>query len=251
MERSEGILIWHLLHSSPISEEDILALPYIGKGWGEDRGKDRKIMTSYYPIFLNLKNRRCVIVGGGEVAERKVKTLVEQGAQVMVISQNLTKELETMAGQGMIQIMLRDYSPGDLRLAVIAIAATDNTQVNHQIAEDGKQWGVLVNVVDDPEASDFIVPSQFSRGDVVIAISTGGHSPALARKIRTELESHISPEYEALVQLVSQVRAELKEKGSSPTGDDWQEALDLKKLLLLLREGCVEEAKNILLNKLI
>ncbi len=191
------------------------------------------------------------MVGGGEVAERKVKTLVEQGAQVMVISQNLTKELENLARQGTIQVLLRDYSPGDLRLAVIAIAATDNAQVNRQIAEDGKQWGILVNVVDDPEASDFIVPSQFNRGDVVIAISTGGRSPALARKIRTDLESHIGPEYDSLVQLLSQVRTELKEKGSNPTGDAWQEALDLETLLPLLRSGRVEEAKKILLDKLI
>ena len=207
-------------------------------------------MVSYYPIFLNIKNRLCVVVGGGEVAERKVKTLVEQGAQVMVISQDLTKELEGLARQGAIQVMLRDYSPGDLRLAVIAIAATDNAQVNHQIAEDGRQWGVLVNVVDDPEASDFIVPSQFCRGDVVIAISTGGRSPALARKIRTELESHIGPEYDSLVQLLSQVRADLKKSGSSPTGDAWQEALDLETLLPLLRAGRVEEARRILLNNL-
>jgi len=207
-------------------------------------------MASYYPIFLNVNNRLCVVVGGGDVAERKVKTLIEQGAQVMLISQYLTKELEGLARQGAIQVMLRDYRPGDLMGAVIAVAATDNSQVNHQIAEDGRQWGVLVNVVDDPEASDFIMPSQFCRGDVVIAISTGGHSPALARKIRMELESYIGPEYDSLVQLLSQVRAELKKSGSSPTGDAWQKALDLETLLPLLRAGRVEEARKILLDKL-
>ena len=207
-------------------------------------------MASYYPIFLNVNNRRCVVVGGGYVAERKVKTLIEQGAQVMLISQHLTKELEGLARQGAIQVMLRDYRPGDLTGAVIAIAATDNAQVNHQIAEDGRRWGVLVNVVDDPEASDFIVPSQFCRGDVVIAISTGGRIPALARKIRMELESYIGPEYDSLVQLLSQVRAELKKSGSSPKGDAWQEALDLETLLPLLRAGRVEEARKILLDNL-
>ena len=207
-------------------------------------------MASYYPIFLNIKGKLCVVVGGGEVAERKVKTLVEQDAQVMVISQSITKGLENLAQQGAIQVMLRDYRPGDLSGAMVAIAATDDARVNRQIAEDGARWGVLVNVVDDPEASDFIVPSQFCRGDVVIAISTGGHSPALAKKIRTEMESHIGPEYDSLVQLLSQLRAELKQSGSNPAGDAWQEALDLEALLPLLRAGRVEEARKILLDNL-
>jgi len=207
-------------------------------------------MSSYYPIFLNVKDKRCVVVGGGEVAERKVKALMEQDAQVMVVSQHLTAELEEMVRQGAIQVMLRDYRPGDLIGAVIAIAATDNAVVNHRIAEEGKRWGILVNVVDDPESSDFIVPSQFCRGDVVIAISTGGRSPALARKIRTELESCIGPEYDSLAQLLSQVRAELKKSGNSPTGDAWQEALDLETLLPLLRSGRVEEARKIILDNL-
>ena len=207
-------------------------------------------MASYYPIFLNIKGKLCVVVGGGEVAERKVETLVEQGAQVMVISQRITKGLGNLGRQGVIQVMLRDYCPGDLSGALVAIAATDDARVNRQIAEDGVRWGVLVNVVDDPEASDFIVPSQFCRGDVVIAISTGGHSPALAKKIRTEMESHIGPEYDSLVQLLSQLRAELKQSGSNPAGDAWQEALDLEALLPLLRAGRVEEARKILLDNL-
>ena len=207
-------------------------------------------MAPYYPIFLNVNSKLCVVVGGGEVAERKVKTLVEQGAQVMVISQRLTKGLGKLGRQGAIQVMLRDYRPGDLSGAMVAIAATDDARVNRQIAEDGERWGVLVNVVDDPEASDFIVPSQFCRGDVVIAISTGGHSPALAKKIRTEMESHIGPEYDSLVQLLSQLRAELKQSGSNPAGDAWQEALDLEALLPLMRAGRVEEARKILLDNL-
>jgi siroheme synthase-like protein len=207
-------------------------------------------MSSYYPIFLNVKGKRCVVVGGGEVAERKVKALMEQDAQVMVVSQRLTAELEEMVRQGAIQIVLRDYCPGDLKGALIAIAATDSTQVNRQIAEEGKRWGVLVNVVDDPEASDFIVPSRLCRGDITIAISTGGRSPALARKIRTELESCIGPEYDSLAQLLSQVRAELKKSGSSLSGDAWQEALDLETLLPLLRAGRVEEARRLLLDNL-
>ena len=207
-------------------------------------------MSSYYPIFLNVKNKRCVVVGGGEVAERKIKALLEQGAQVMVVSQHLTAELEGLARQGSIQAMLQDYRPGDLKGAFIAIAATDSAQVNRQIAEECKRLGVLVNVVDDPEASDFIVPSRLCRGDVTIAISTGGRSPALARKIRTELESCIGLEYDALAQLLSQVRAELKKSGNSPSGDAWQEALDLETLLPLLRAGRVEEARRLLLDNL-
>ncbi len=217
---------------------------------GEGRGGVGEIMTSYYPIFLNIKDKPCVVVGGGEVAERKVRSLVEQGAQVKVISQSLTRGLESLVQQGAVKVMLREYRPGDIRYALITIAATDDIQVNRMVARDGAQWGIPVNVVDDPDASDFIVPSQFSRGDVVIAISTGGQSPALARKIRTELESYIGPEYESLVQLVSEVRAELKKNDIKPSSDVWQEALDLHKLLPLLRAGQVEQARKILLDNL-
>lgn len=205
---------------------------------------------SYYPIFLNIRDRKCVVIGGGQVALHKVKTLLEHGANVEVISPALCSELDKLAVNGEISAMRRGYQTGDIEEAVVAIAATDSSEINLEVAREARNRGILVNVVDVPENSDFILPSYLRRGDIGIAISTAGRSPALARKIRTKLEKDFGDEYASLVLLIDEVRAEVKLQGITVTGDDWQKAIDLDLLLDLLKNGDREKAKTILLYNL-
>ncbi|TET17040.1 MAG: bifunctional precorrin-2 dehydrogenase/sirohydrochlorin ferrochelatase [Dehalococcoidia bacterium] len=208
-------------------------------------------MSTYYPIFLNIHGRKCVVVGGGEVAERKARALAGQGASVTVISARVCHGLAQLAQQGTIQISARDYQSGDLKDALIAIAATDDPTVNVEVAREGRERGVLTNVVDDPEHSDFIVPSLLRRGDISIAVSTGGKSPALARRIRTELEQSFASEYASLALLISEVRQELKRDSIHVDGNAWQKSLDLEPLLDMLKKGEFEQAKEKLLSNLL
>jgi precorrin-2 dehydrogenase/sirohydrochlorin ferrochelatase len=208
-------------------------------------------MSTYYPIFLNIQGRKCVVVGGGEVAERKARALAEQGASVTVISARVCNGLAQLAEQGTIQISRRDFQSGDLEDALIAIAATDDPMVNMEVAREGRVRGVLTNVVDAPEHSDFIVPSLLRRGDISIAVSTGGKSPALARRIRTELEQSFASEYASLALLISEVRQELKRDEIHVDGNAWQRSLDLEPLLDMLKKGEFEQAKQKLLSNLL
>ncbi len=207
-------------------------------------------LPTYYPIFMNIGGKKCVVAGGGEVALRKVKTLLEHGASVKVISPDLCPELGQLAESGEISVLQRSYRAGDLQDAVIAIAATDDSSTNLEVVKEAQRKAVLVNVVDDAESSDFIVPSCMRRGDVTIAISTAGRSPALARKIRTRLEKDFGDEYASLALLIDEVRAEVKRQGIEVDGNAWQEALDLDLLSDLLRRGDNEKAKATLLSNL-
>ena len=207
-------------------------------------------LPTYYPIFMNIRGKKCVVAGGGEVALRKVKTLLEHGASVTVISPDLCSELGQLAESGEISVLQRNYRAGDLQDAVIAIVATNDSNTNLEVVKEARRKAVLVNVVDDAESSDFIVPSYMRRGDVTIAVSTAGRSPALARKIRTRLEKDFGDEYASLALLIDEVRTEVKRQGIKVDGNAWQEALDLDLLSDLLRRGDNEKAKATLLSNL-
>jgi siroheme synthase-like protein len=210
----------------------------------------REVNSPYYPAYLKVKDKKCVVIGGGEVALRKVKSLLEHGAYVEVISPEISNELNELVEKGLVTLKGRRFQPGDLKGAFIAVAATDNNQVNMQAATEAREQSVPVNVVDDPEHSDFIVPSTINRGDVVIAISTGGKSPALARKIRTRIEQDIGEEFAALALLIEDVRTELKERKITVDGDSWQRALELDKLFSMLKQGERQKAREALLKNL-
>jgi siroheme synthase-like protein len=210
----------------------------------------RKTSQELYPMFLKISGKKCVVIGGGGVARRKVRTLLEHGAKVEVISSEPGQELIELEKKGQIRILHRRYQPGDLRGAFLAIAASDSRALNRQVAKEAKSKAVLVNVADDPENSDFILPSYLRRGALTIAVSTGGISPALARKIRTRLEKELGDEYASLVRLVGEVRAELKRRKIKITGDDWQEALDLDFIIDLLKRGEEKKAKAVLLENI-
>jgi len=204
----------------------------------------------YYPMFLHISGKRCVVVGGGQIALRKVKMLLEHGAVVTVISPELCPELKRLVGSGEIGVLQKNYHTGDLDHALIAIAATNDSIINREVVREAREKAVLVNVVDEPEGCDFIVPSYIRRGDITIAISTGGRSPTLARKIRARLEKDLGNEFAALAILIDEVRDEVKRQGIKVSGDTWQEALDLDLLIEMLRKGNGEQAKAILLNNL-
>ena len=210
----------------------------------------KKRTGTYFPVFLNVRRKKCVVIGGGQVAFRKVRTLLDCGASVTVISPVLHPDLSELANKKSIQVIRRSYKSGDLKGAFIVIAATDTKETNRKVAKEAGRVGALVNVVDDPEPSDFIVPSLLRRGDLTIAISTGGMSPALARKIRTRLEDSFGEEYALLVSLVEEVRSTLRRKGIRVNAERWQDALDLDFLTQLLRTGQKDKAKAVLMKKL-
>ncbi|MDP2916392.1 MAG: bifunctional precorrin-2 dehydrogenase/sirohydrochlorin ferrochelatase [Dehalococcoidia bacterium] len=210
----------------------------------------KKENLTYLPLFLNIAGKRCVVVGGGRVALRKVRMLLDFGAKVTVVSPELCLEISELAEGGKIGAVKRVYSAGDLKGAFVAVAATGSGKTNQEVAEEARRLGVLVNVVDAPGLSDFIVPSYLRRGDVVIAVSTGGRSPALARKIRTALEQGFGDEYAELASLVGEVRAEVRRLGIKLDGDAWRDAIALDVLVDLLKQGKSQEARDMLLNEL-
>lgn len=167
----------------------------------------------YYPILLDLDGKLCVVVGGGRVAERKVRTLLQTGAVVRVISPQLTFALERLKEKGEIIHFQRSFRSGDLHGAFLAIAATNERRANDRVFDLAVNQRIPVNVVDDPAHSTFIVPSLVQRGDLLIAISTSGQSPALARALRQKLQKEIGPEYIFLLKLLGAVRKKILSLG--------------------------------------
>ena len=168
---------------------------------------------SFYPICLDLEARPCVVVGGGRVAERKVLGLLSCSAQVSVISPALTEELQIQHAAGNIQWIDREYRQGDLAQAFLVIAATDDEETQKQVYEEAATKNVLMNVADVPQRCNFILPATVRRGDLTISVSTAGKSPALARKIRMELEKRYGPEYRILVDILGAIRPEILVSG--------------------------------------
>jgi precorrin-2 dehydrogenase/sirohydrochlorin ferrochelatase len=168
-------------------------------------------LTPYYPVFLDLMRKRCVVVGGGNVAERKVKALLAAGATVKLVSPRVTKGLSKLGEQDAIEIIAREYQEGDLRGATLVFAATGAADVNRAIREETGRLGILLNVVDNPGMCDFIVPSLVRRGAILIAISTSGLLPMLSKKLRTEIFKRISADYALYARRVGAFRKFLME----------------------------------------
>lgn len=163
-------------------------------------------MGHNYPVYLNLTDRLCIVVGGGKVAERKVHSLLECGARVRVISPEASQAILTLGSLGRIELVRREYYSDDVAGAFLVISAVANEQVNAQVADDCFQRNIPVNVVDDPEKCSFIVPAVLRRGALSIAISTDGKSPTLAQKIKNDLKSQYGPEYAELLEILGELR---------------------------------------------
>jgi precorrin-2 dehydrogenase / sirohydrochlorin ferrochelatase len=171
--------------------------------------------VKYYPLFLDITDRRCIVVGGGDVAERKVARLLDFGASVVVVGKTLTPGLDSLKKRGRINHVAGEYDKALIDAAFLVIGATDRDDVNADISRDAKEKGILVNIVDDPDKCDFVLPSLLAQGDLLIAISTGGKSPALAKKLRKEMEPLFGTEYQTLLEVMGQLREKLVVKGRS------------------------------------
>ena len=203
----------------------------------------------YYPIFVELQDRRCLVIGGGPEALRKVQGLRAAAGDVTVVSPKLTRELRRMLAAGEIDCLQREYQEGDVEGYEVVMVATDDGAVNAQVAAEGKRRRVWVNAADDPANCDFILPAVIRSGSITIAASTGGTSPALARRLREELEAYLTEEMPALADLLGEVRGELRGHGIAPDADVWQAAID-EELRVLLAQRKHRQAKTRLLRAL-
>ena len=181
---------------------------------------------AYYPVCLDMTERRCLVVGGGPVAERKVAGLLEAGARLTVVSPSTTDRLRDWARAARIRLRLREYAAGDLAGHSLVFVATDDGRVNADVARDARAAGVLVNAADDPAHCDFILPAVLRRGELTVAVSTGGASPALARTVRDELDAYLDREdYTALARVAADARRTLRDRGTRAPWERWRVAL--------------------------
>lgn len=165
---------------------------------------------AYYPVMLDIEDKRCLVVGGGKVAYRKVKSLLECGGKVTVIADKLCDEVSRLSKEGKINVIHRSYISGDIAGCFLVVAACSDAHINELVANEAKEHGILVNAADNLKLSSYIVPSVLRRKDLTIAVATGGKSPLLSRKIREELEKTIGDRYEKLLDELSKAREEIK-----------------------------------------
>ena len=160
----------------------------------------------YFPICLDLSGKVCIVIGGGQVAERKIRSLLECGARITVVSPELTDAVAELAASGRINLLQRPYQDGDLQGSFLTIAATDDPEVQQAVQAEAERHNLLLNVADVPERCNFILPATLRRGDLAISVSTGGKSPALARQIRQELEDRFDAAYALYTALLGAIR---------------------------------------------
>ncbi|HMM21965.1 MAG TPA: bifunctional precorrin-2 dehydrogenase/sirohydrochlorin ferrochelatase [Selenomonadales bacterium] len=200
---------------------------------------------SLYPVNLRLTARECLVLGGGAVAERKVLALLAAGASVTVLSPGISPCLTDLAAESRLTYRQDAYRPGVIGNYFIVICATDSPEVNRAAAGEARAKGALVNVADAPELCDFTVPAHFSRGDLLITVSTGGGSPALAKRLREELAESFGPEYGVYLEILARIRTEMKRSpaAADAKGSFWREALD-GEVLALVKAGKIDEAEE-------
>jgi precorrin-2 dehydrogenase/sirohydrochlorin ferrochelatase len=195
-----------------------------------------------YPVLLDLAGRSCLVVGGGRIALGKVQGLLAVDAVVTVVAPHVLDELDALDG---VTVVRRPYEAGDLAGRRLVITATDDPAVNHRVFVDGEAAGVWVNSADDPANCTFTLPAVVRRGPITLAVSTGGHSPALSSWLRDRLAEEVGPEYEVLLQLLAERREALRSGGVPTEGLSWQQALD-SGMLDLVRQGRIAEARELL-----
>ena len=192
----------------------------------------------YYPVNLDIQNRSCLVVGGGSVGTRKVTTLLNCGARVTVVSPEATARLLEMAASGSLKLEKRAFRPSDLDGIFLVVGATDNEELNHEIHTNAERLGLLCNIADRPEACNFILPSIVSRGDLIIAVSTSGKSPAFAKTLRKELEKKFGYEYAEFLKLMGAIRKKLLSAKHEPEAHKqlFEQLID-RNLLALIKAG--------------
>jgi precorrin-2 dehydrogenase/sirohydrochlorin ferrochelatase len=193
--------------------------------------------TRYYPVNLDITGRPCLVVGGGPVGARKAATLVDCGAAVTVASPKMCKELVEMEKAGSARLLRQEYDSSLMEGAFLVIGATDDEAINRQISLDANARGVLCNIADRPALCNFVLPAIVRRGDLMLAVSTAGQSPAFAKRLRKELTEKYGPEYADFLEIMGQVRKRLLAEAHAP-----EEHKDLFEKLI--DEGLLEMAKK-------
>jgi precorrin-2 dehydrogenase / sirohydrochlorin ferrochelatase len=171
---------------------------------------------SLFPMFLKLEGRSCLVVGAGKIGESKIRSLLTAGARVRVVAPSVTRAVSRWAGAGILEWSAQEFQPNDLAAAFLVIAATSSVEVNDFVYREAGRRNVLCNVVDDPDRCDFYYPSVVRRGDLQIAISTGGSSPALAQRLRRDFEKQLAPVYAGWVDRLRKQRQELFARSLDP-----------------------------------
>ncbi|HEV7523889.1 MAG TPA: bifunctional precorrin-2 dehydrogenase/sirohydrochlorin ferrochelatase [Acidimicrobiia bacterium] len=198
-----------------------------------------------YPVNLLVRDRRVVVVGAGRIAARKIEPLLDAGAVVEVVAPEVGAEVRAWADAGRLGLQERTFRAADLDGAWLALTATADPTVNAAVHAAGEAARVWVNSADDPANCSFTLMSVIRRGDLVVTVGTGGRSPALAAQLRRRLEEEIGPEYETLLDVLSEGREELRSSGRSSEDADWQSAFD-GGIVELVRTGRVDEARELL-----
>ena len=201
-------------------------------------------MTTGYPAILLLEGRLAVVIGGGQVAQRKVRTLLDAGAKVRVVAAEVTKGIRGYADRGEIELVERRYERGDLAGSAAVVAATDDEEVNKTVFAEASEAGIPVNVVDNVSLCTFIAPSIVRRGDLVLAISTGGNAPALAVRIRERMEKEFGEEYARFLELMGELRGQVKVPGDQDQrAKAWYRVID-SDVMDLVRAGEMDRARE-------
>ena len=201
----------------------------------------------YYPVHLDIRNRHCLVVGGGSVGTRKTETLLDCGAKVTVVSPRVSGKLEKLAQVGSISLKNRSYRSTDLEGMFLVIGATDDETLNQQISHDAESRDTLCNIADRPQVCNFILPSIVHRGDLVITISTSGKSPALSKHLRKSLEDQFGEEYDHFLRLMGSIRKKLLRQSHEPEAHKqlFNHLID-NGLLDLIRDGKKKEINQLL-----
>ena len=190
-------------------------------------------MSRFYPVFLDIDGKRAVVIGGGPVAHRKAASLIEAGAAVTVISPEAVPAIARLAERGLLVHKPRKYRKGDLRGAVVAIAATDDQPVNERASSEARDLGILINCASPPSSGNFMVPSSIRKGALTLAISTGGASPALSMRLRQDLEAFLGGRYSWFLEFLEEARVRLKA--------DVKDEVARQKILSKLVDFCLSE----------
>jgi precorrin-2 dehydrogenase/sirohydrochlorin ferrochelatase len=172
----------------------------------------------YYPVYLDMRGRKALVVGGGVVGGRKAETLLRAGAQVTVVSPQASETVRALARAGRLTWHARPYEAADMATMFLVFSATDDPALNRRIEADAARHRVLCNFADAPQRGHFILPSIVARGDLLVSISTSGTSPAVARRLRQELEAYFGEEYAPFLRLLGRLREELLARGHDPAG---------------------------------
>ena len=201
----------------------------------------------YYPVYLDIENRNCLVVGGGSVGTRKVLTLLACGANVTVVSTAVTEKLKELSNNGLIRLKERSFQPTDLDDRFLVIGATDSQELNFNIHAEAERRGLLCNIADRPEVCNFILPSIVNRGDLIIAISTSGKSPAFAKRLRKHLEKEFGNEYAEFLNLMGAIRKKLLSQDHEPEAHKHLfEQLIERDLVQMIRNGDTDNINSLL-----